>query len=298
MTIVHELGGRVHLTGDGGDAVLTAPPAYLADLAGRCAELWSHAAGWARLRHRPVHQLVVAARQLASTTPASAVERYATALEQGGPGPAERRRWEDLIAWIPPLRAASWFTAHARSLAATALLNARRAWGEGTAPGDVASLGMVQAYGRAHRIHLELAADRGVALHAPFRDDVVVAACLAVPSAQRTSPRQAKPLLRAAMTGRVPDAALSRTTKGDYSMLAYYGLSRHHQTVAGLLTNSRLASLGLIDEKAIRADLALGAMGQQIPLATLDRLLGAEIWLRTRASSAATTVERQQCAHA
>ncbi|MBV9010788.1 MAG: hypothetical protein JO272_01845 [Pseudonocardiales bacterium] len=164
--------------------------------------------------------------------------------------------------------------------------------------GDVASLGMVQAYGRAHRIHLELAAGRGVALHAPFLDDAVVAVCLTVPSAQRTSPRQAKPLLRAAMAGRVPDAALSRTTKGDYSMLAYRGLSRHHRTVAGLLTNSRLADLGLIDEKAIRADLAFGAGGQQIPLATLDRLLSAEIWLRTRASSAATTVERRHCAHA
>ncbi len=157
---------------------------------------------------------------------------------------------------------------------------------------------MVQAYGRAHRIHLELAAGRGVAVHAPFLDDAVVAACLAVTAAQRTSPRQAKPLLRAAMTGRVPDAALVRKTKGDYSMLAYRGLSRHHRTVAGLLTDSRLAGLGLVDEKAIRADLALGAAGQPIPLATLDRLLGAEIWLRTRSTSALPTVDRRRWDHA
>ncbi|MGB8996368.1 MAG: albusnodin/ikarugamycin family macrolactam cyclase [Pseudonocardiaceae bacterium] len=298
MTTVHELGGQVHLTGDGGDAVLTAPPAYLGDLVGRRSELWSHAAGWAQLRHRPVHRVVGAARRLASTTPASAVESYARALEQGGTRQIERRRWEDLIAWIPPLPAAHWFTAHARALAATALRNARCGWGDGAAPGDVASLRMIQAYGRAHRIHLELAAGRGVAVHAPFLDDAVVAACLAVPSAQRTSPRQAKPLLRAAMTGRVPDAALVRKTKGDYSMLAYRGLSRHHRTVAGLLTGSRLAGLGLVDEKAIRADLALGAAGQQIPLATLDRLLGTEIWLRTRSTSALPTVDRRQWAHA
>lgn len=39
----------------------------------------------------------------------------------------------------------------------------------------------------------------------------------------------------------------------------------------------RHVDLGLIDEKAIRADLARGAAGLQIPLATLDQILGAEI---------------------
>jgi asparagine synthase (glutamine-hydrolysing) len=257
MTIVRELGGQAHLTGDGGDAVLTAPLAYLADLAQRRGfrELWSHAAGWARLRHRPLHRLVGAARRLAGTTQASAIEHYANALEREGTGAPSPRRWEDLIAWAPPPPCPQWFTPHARELAATALRNAFRGPGDRATPGDVASLGMVQAYGRAHRIHLELAAGLGVALHAPYLDDAVVAACLAVPAEQRTSPWQAKPLLRAAMTGRVPDAALVRSTKGDYSMLAYRGLSRHHRTVADLLTNSRLAGLGLIEEKAIRADL-------------------------------------------
>ncbi|MGH3753709.1 MAG: albusnodin/ikarugamycin family macrolactam cyclase [Pseudonocardiaceae bacterium] len=300
MTIVRELGGRAHLTGDGGDAVLVAPPAYLADLARRrrSSELWSHATGWARLRHRPVHRLVGAARRLASTTQASAIGHYASALQQDGTGAASQRRWEDLISWVPAPPCPQWFTPHARDLTATALRNAFRGLGNRAAPGDAASLGTVQAYGRAHRIHLELAAGCGVALHAPYLDDAVVAACLAVPAAARTSPRQAKPLLRAAMTGRVPGTALVRTTKGDYSMLAYRGLSRNHRTVADLLTNSRLAGLGLIEETAIRADLARGAAGLRIPLATLDQVLGAEIWLRARCPSAATTVDRQGWAHA
>ncbi|MGH3547890.1 MAG: albusnodin/ikarugamycin family macrolactam cyclase [Pseudonocardiaceae bacterium] len=300
MTLVRELGGQVHLTGDGGDAVLTAPPAYLADMAQRRGrrELWSHAAGWARLRHRPVHLLVGAARRLASTTQVSAIERYARALEQDGTGAVHQRCWEDLISWVPARPCSQWFTPHARDVVATALRKVSRGLGDGAAPGDVASLGMVQAYGRAHRIHVELAAGCGVALHAPYLDDAVVAACLAVPAAQRTSPRQAKPLLRAAMTGRVPDAALVRCTKGDYSMLAYRGLSRHRGTVADLLTNSRLAGLGLIEEKTIRADLARGAAGLPIPLAALDQVLGAEIWLRTVCTPAVTTDDRRQRAHA
>lgn len=299
MTAVRELGGRAHLTGDGGDAVLTAPPAYLAELAQRRAnsELWSHAAGWARLRHRPAHRLVGAARRLARTTQASAIEHYARSLERDGTGAAGQRRWEDLIAWAPTSPCPQWFTRHARELAATAVRKVSPGFGDGATPGDVASLGMVQAYGRVHRIHLELAAGLGVALHAPYLDDAVVAACLAVPAAERTSPRQAKPLLRAAMTGRVPDAALLRSTKGDYSMLAYCGLARHHRTVADLLTGSRLAGLGLIEEKVIRADLARGAAGLRVSLAALDQILGAEIWLRA-GSSALTTVERGQWAHA
>ncbi|MGH3887330.1 MAG: hypothetical protein ACRDSZ_12320 [Pseudonocardiaceae bacterium] len=86
-------------------------------------------------------------------------------------------------------------------------------------------------------------------------------------------------------------------------MLAYRGLSRHHRTVADLFTNSRLAGLGLIEEEAIRADLARGAAGLRISLAALDQVLGAEIWLRTGWAAAVTTddrrqVDRRQWAHA
>jgi asparagine synthase (glutamine-hydrolysing) len=284
MTTVRELGGRAHLTGDGGDAVLTAPPAYLADLAQRCGwhELWSHAAGWARLRHRPVHRLVGAARRLAGTTQASAIEHYANALEREGTDAPSQRRWEDLIAWAPAPPCPQWFTPHARELAATALRNAFRGPGDRATPGDVASLGMVQAYGRAHRIHRELAAGLGVALHAPYLDDAVVAACLAVPAARRTSPQQAKPLLRAAMTGRVPDAALARSTKGDYSMLAYRGLSRHHRSVADLLTNSRLAAAPRPSPRLI---VGIGSMRSYLPRESVHRApttAGALVLLDTR----------------
>ncbi len=300
MTVVGELGCRAHLTGDGGDAVLIAPPAYLADLA-RCRRrgaLWQHAAGWARLRHRPVHRLIGAARRVAHTSRAQAIEQYASALELCATGRAGQRCWEDLIGWVPAHPCRRWFTPHGRAVAAAALRDASHELAEGVAPGDTASVGVVQAHGRAHRSHVELAAGHGVALHAPYLDDAVVTACLAVPAAERTSPRQVKPLLRAAMTGRVPDAALSRSTKGDYSMLAYRGLSRHHRTIGELLTNSRLASLGLIDEKAIRSELLRGVAGLRIPLAALDQVLGAEIWLRTGSIPTATKIDRREFARA
>jgi asparagine synthase (glutamine-hydrolysing) len=177
-----------------------------------------------------------------------------------------------------------WFTRHARRLTATALRTTASACttaDNGVTPGDATSLAMIHTYGRAHRIHISLAAAQSVQLHAPYLDDAVVSACLAVPAANRTSPRQTKPLLRAAMTGRVPESVLTRTTKGDYSMLTYRGLSRHHPVLSDLLTGSRLVSPGLLDDSAVRADLARGAAGLPIPLAALDQILGTELWLRT-----------------
>lgn len=284
MSAVAQLGSRAHLSGDGGDAVLLGPPTYLADLAHQemRKELRHHAAAWARLRHRPAHRLVAAAARLARTTCAQALEEYARLLEHDSDRPAAPRRWEDLIGWVAEPVCRHWFTRHARHLAGTAVRTAASACTRsGLAPGDATSLDVVHAYGRAHRIHLALARAWGVQLHAPYLDDAVVAACLAVPAANRTSPWQAKPLLRAAMSGRVPQTVLTRTTKGDYSMLVYRGLARHHRALDDLLTNSRLADLGLLDEYAVRADLARGAAGLPIPLAALDQVLGAELWLRT-----------------
>ncbi|MBV9164266.1 MAG: albusnodin/ikarugamycin family macrolactam cyclase [Pseudonocardiales bacterium] len=283
MAAVNRLGSRGHLSGDGGDAVLLAPPAYLADLArrGTRGELRRHAADWARLRHRPAHRLATLATRLARTTRAQALEDYARSLEHDSDSPTGPRRWEDLINWAPAPDCHHWFTRHARQLTATALRTTASTCSSGGGPGDAASLAMIHAYGRAHRIHTALAAAQSVQLHAPYLDDAVVTACLAVPAANRASPWQAKPLLRAAMTGLVPESVLTRSTKGDYSMLTYRGLARHHHVLSDLLTSSRLASLGLLDDSAVRADLARGAAGLPIPLAALDQVLGTELWLRT-----------------
>ncbi len=300
MAAVNQLGSHVHLSGDGGDAVLLAPPAYLADLARRGTrdELRHHAADWARLRHRPARRLVTVATRLASTTRAQALEDYARSLEHDRARPSTQRRWEDLISWTPAPDCRHWFTQHARQLTAAALrIAAGTCANDGVAPGDSVGLAMVHAYGRAHRIHTALAAAHSVQLHAPYLDDAVITACLAVPAANRTSPRQAKPLLCAAMAGRIPESVLTRTTKGDYSMLAYRGLSRHHHVLIDLLTNSRLADLGLLDESAVRTDLARGAAGLPIPLATLDQVLGTELWLRTLPTPAGPAHHRE-CARA
>lgn len=181
MAAVSQLGSRGHLSGDGGDAVLLAPPAYLADLA-RCGtrgELRRHAADWARLRHRPAHRLVTLATRLARTTRAQALEDYARSLEHDSDSPIGPHRWEDLISWAPVPDCRHWFTRHARQLTATALrTTASTCASNGVASGDATSLAMIHAYGRAHRIHTALAAAQSVQLHAPYLDDSAVRADL------------------------------------------------------------------------------------------------------------------------
>ncbi|MEO7194882.1 MAG: hypothetical protein ABIZ05_08675 [Pseudonocardiaceae bacterium] len=66
-----------------------------------------------------------------------------------------------------------------------------------------------------------------------------------------------------------------------FGQLAQTRGPRHRHVLSELLTGSRLASLGLLDDAAVRADLAQGVAGLPIPLAALDQVLGVELWLRT-----------------
>lgn len=63
----NELGSDCHLTGDGGDALLTTPPVLLAELVARrrYRRALAEAFGWARLRRVPVWPLLVDAIHVA-----------------------------------------------------------------------------------------------------------------------------------------------------------------------------------------------------------------------------------------
>jgi asparagine synthase (glutamine-hydrolysing) len=121
-------------------------------------------------------------------------------------------------------------------------------------------------------------------LQSPYLDDGVVRACWSVPASVRTSPGQAKPLLRQAVSELVPASIVERRTKGDYTALSYRGLRRNVDAIDDVLRSSRLAELGLIDADAVRAELHKGASGLAIRLGAFDTVLGAELWLRSTQS--------------
>jgi asparagine synthase (glutamine-hydrolysing) len=117
-------------------------------------------------------------------------------------------------------------------------------------------------------------------VHVPFLDNQVVAACMSVPVADRTTAAHAKPLLAAALDGLVPARLLARPTKGDYTACLYAGLQQAAPHLRELLTDPLLAELGLIEADTLRVGLDQATSGLAFPVAALGDVIATEQWLR------------------
>ncbi|MFI8932552.1 asparagine synthase-related protein [Streptomyces sp. NPDC053474] len=246
----------VHFTGAAGDAVLSAPSSYLADLLreGHRRRAWRHAHVHARLRHTSAFAVLARAKPAARLDLAGAWRQTAATLH----GPA--RDWmpqaQRPTEWTPLLAAADWMTTDARRRLADAIAEAADRVTDAPARladwsdrQDLARVGANTAGWRTLAL-----AEHGIELAAPYLDNGVVRACLAVPADQRGAPGQYKPLLEAAFTatGVVPDFVLARTTKGGFNALAYAGLTSNAPVLRELLgPSSQLAALGLVTEKPV-----------------------------------------------
>ncbi|MBL1120279.1 albusnodin/ikarugamycin family macrolactam cyclase [Streptomyces sp. 110] len=282
----------VHFTGAAGDAVLSAPSSYLADLlrTGQRRRAWQHAHLRARLRNTSTRTVLSRARPAARTDLAGAWRQTAADLR------APVRDWipqaQRPIAWTPLLASADWMTPDLRHRLAIALDHAADHLGEApvlltdwTERQDLTRLGVNTSGWRA------LALDEyGIDLAAPYLDNEVIRACLAVPADQRGTPSRYKPLLASAFapTGVVPGFVLARTTKGGFNALNYQGLAHHAPVLRELLgPTSRLAALGLVTEAPITATLSRAAAGQPTALGALHLVVAAEVWLRQLAAAPA-----------
>ncbi|MEV8311001.1 albusnodin/ikarugamycin family macrolactam cyclase [Streptomyces flavidovirens] len=288
-----ERGSDVHLTGSGADTLLATSPTYLADVAAShdMPALLQHSLARARLRHLPMYAVVAAAVRLAHTTHSSALRQLAQDLAidpaTARPEPPARLHWvmaAGLRAWLTP-KARHHLSLRAAAAAEDCTVDPRhtsghRAWAElrefGTYEAELRN--QAQALGLPH--------------HAPYLDNAVVRAAMAVPAAARASVTAQKPLLGAALQGLVPDWLLQRRTKGAYDGNAYAGLRRHSSALRGLLAHSELAAEGWIDATAARAELDRLTAGVPGKLAALESLVAAELWLQQhRTSMAASTSE-------
>lgn len=278
-----ERGSRLHLGGIGGDQVLQAPNAYL------------HTTAWAHPRIAAGH---LRGRRAVSGWPLMATLR----------GLADRRgyqQWlsatvDDLTAlppargmpnlgWGPALRLPPWATPRAVD-AARILLQEAAASAQPLARnrGQHATVEHLRGIGYLTRHIAGTMARAGLPLAAPFLDDRVVDACLAVRLHERSTPWRFKPLIVEAMRDLVPAAVLRRSTKGDFSADWHGGLRNARPHLAELLDDLILARLGLVDVDALRK-VCLGLYPYTLPMLALDRTLACEAWLRTLtpASSAA-----------
>jgi asparagine synthase (glutamine-hydrolysing) len=276
-------GSRLHLTGEGGDAILLAPPSYLGSLA-RAGSAWTlvrHCGGYSRLRYTGPVRLVHRAVRLARTTPREALGALAAELRRPTAVPPS---WADLVSWWPPCgEAATWLTSGIRKQLADIADDpaTARLIPDGVGPADLAALTDVRRSGDAQRHLRALARSWDLPVHAPFLDTAVIRAGLSVPAVNRAGPWAYKPMLRAAMNGLVPDEVLDRRTKGDYSAEDYRGARIARYGLRELLRDSRLAELGIIEPRAVRSALDRMAEGIAVPLGPLNMLLATETWLRS-----------------
>ncbi|MER6410052.1 albusnodin/ikarugamycin family macrolactam cyclase [Streptomyces humidus] len=277
-------GGRgIHLTGEGGDALLAAPPSCLADLPAVAGvrRLVRDGRALARMRKVSPASTVSRALRLARTPKRKAFDELALLLEEP---PRHTTQWLDAVAWWPPPGPeAAWLTTGMRRRLAELARERSRCSDSGSAPsktpGARAVLCELRNSAAVQNRLIETARVFGTWPHAPFLDGEVVRACLRLPPAHRTDPFVVKPLLAAGLTGLVPDDVLRRRTKGDYSAENYRGVRLSADEIRVRLSRSPLADLGVIEPSRVIASLDRAVAGLPAPFPALDRLLGADIWL-------------------
>ncbi|MFD7656007.1 albusnodin/ikarugamycin family macrolactam cyclase [Actinosynnema sp. NPDC059797] len=284
-TAVSRLGCDTHLVGEGGDLVLSAHHNYLLDLARqrRFDLLWRHCAAWARLRFRSPMGLFTHVLRSAWISRREGILRLVAALEEGRNRP--RRSWEGgaITPWGTPL--CDWLATPARNALVNHLLCSLDEEEDGLGAGDRAMLGHLRSANRAYQVQRAVGAEAGVQVHAPYLDTQVVRACLSIPSWRKADPAVAKPLLRRALAGLVPDEVLTRRTKGNYTRAAYLGLRRAAPRILRMLDHSLGAEIGLIDPSRVATAVEQAMRGLDSHWAPLNQVLGIELWLRAHAGS-------------
>ncbi|NGO13596.1 lasso peptide isopeptide bond-forming cyclase [Streptomyces sp. HC44] len=276
-------GSRLHLTGFGGDELLAGSPAHLHTLMRSCPRTALQLVrGFAAQAPWPYRETL---RQLWDNS------SYRAWLARAGdeltavPPPLET----PALDWGTPPRLPPWVTPDAVEAVRELIRTAART----TEPlaerrGQHVELEAMGSNSRMVRQVGEMAARAGITLSAPYYDDRVIEAGLAVRPQDRITPWGYKPLIVEAMRGIVPAESLTRHTKDEGSYEAEMGMREQRAELLALCEDSRLARLGLIDANVLR-ETAGRPLPPTLPFDALYQTVVCEMWLRTL-ETATTTV--------
>jgi asparagine synthase (glutamine-hydrolysing) len=274
-------GSRLHLTGMGGDELLYGSLAHLHSLLQTNPRIaLRHLRGFAAKYRWPYGQV---ARQLSDRRPYHAwlagVPDTLTALRP----PIE----EPLLDWGFRPRLPPWMRPAAVQEVRDLICAEADARIQPLAPGrgQHRELETMRFISRITRQLDQMAARFGVTLAAPYYDDRVIEAGLAVRPQERIVPWRYKPLIIEAMRGVVPDESLARQTKANGSGDADPGLRRHRAELLALWEDSRLGRLGLIDADALH-ELCTRPLPPELQFGGLDQTVACEVWLRSLENAA------------
>jgi asparagine synthase (glutamine-hydrolysing) len=267
-----QCGAQLHLTGHGGDNLFVGLPTVYRDILLRRPALswprlnaYRHMFGWSLgamigqlVRHRTY------AHWLRDSVTEGTQPSIRTPLLSWGVAPS-------IPPWVTPYgvglikaefgRAA----AHAQPLASTR--------------GRHFELEAILDGARLVRALMVISAETGPLLGAPFYDDRVIEAALAIRVEDRVTPWFYKPALRQAMSGIVPQSLLDRDTKGVGSADVASGLRDHRADLLDLWADSRMAALGLVDSAALAA-LCRSPDSPELADGSILTTVACEVWLR------------------
>ncbi|WP_411079695.1 asparagine synthase-related protein [Streptomyces sp. cmx-18-6] len=273
LSRAHATGSRYHLTGYGGDELfLGLPHAYQDLFHGNPFTAWSRLSG---LRHQLGWPLLPTVKALLDRTDFARWTAGAITVE-----PQSLTR-VPLLSWGVRQSLRPWFTEHGRTL----ITEEFRAAAEQAEPidprrGRHVDIDAVRMGARHFQAMEDVGMTIGLPVAAPFYDDRVLEATLAVRVAERISPWRYKPLLVEAMRGVVPDALLARTTKDHMSSDEHQGLREHAPELKELWTGSRLAEHGLVDARHLLR-LAAEPFSPVLVEHSISSTVAGETWLRT-----------------
>jgi asparagine synthase (glutamine-hydrolysing) len=268
-------GSRLHLTGMGGDELLYGSVAHLHTLLRTNPRIaLRQLRGFAAKYRWPRGRVL---RQLSDSSPYHAwLARVADTLTAPWPGLEE-----PLLDWGFQPRLPPWTT----PAAVEAVRELIRAEAPATQPlakgrGQHRELETMRFLSRIVRQFDQMATRMELTLAAPYYDDRVIEAGLAVRPQERVTPWRYKPLIVEAMRGIVPDQSLTRQTKANGTGDEDPGLRRHRAGLLALWEDSRLGRLGLIDADALR-ELCTRPIPPNLQLGVLYQSVACEVWLRT-----------------
>lgn len=251
LTWLRRFGSDLHMTGDGGDSLLSTPLVFINDLIHRkrIRRAAQEAARWAQLRDTSLIAVLCRVRSQHSTI--EALPKWFTAQA------CQRRR----IRPVHPFPGV--FTG---SEAQDHIFHA------------------ISEIGRSAHADAQVAEALGVALHNPYTDGNVIDTYLAIPPLELPSPTRYKPVLAQAMSDLFPARLLRRTTKGDSTSDHYRGVREALPNLRTLM-DGRLRELGLIDLSAMHHALTQVAVGTGPALYQIKNTLAAETWVRSLESA-------------
>ncbi|GAB2500721.1 albusnodin/ikarugamycin family macrolactam cyclase [Nocardiopsis aegyptia] len=236
-------GSTMHISGDGGDALLMQGPEHTSRLLrrGRLLRALRDLHGWARINR------VGSARLM--------TDIICSRREDTHPHP--------------------WLTLRPAHEARHSSVGNRAR----TSKSDAELIGLV-GIGRTARADVQLAGHVGLRLETPFLDRAVVEAALRFPFTHRGSPWEYKPQITTALVDVLPPAVRRRCAKGGTDADHHQGL-RINLTSVLKLADGWLAGHGIIDPRVLRSELRRAASGRPTAWGLIEPVIAAEVWARS-----------------